>query len=100
MVDDNIENFKKHILERLSLSERLCVDEIFIRWYGLGSKCIKLDLPHYVQMDCKSYSGWKIQVTCYWRIIVMPKLNLVKCETADEAYATTNRTSPAWGVNH
>ena len=32
LVNDHIENFNRHRLERLSPSERLCVDEIFSRW--------------------------------------------------------------------
>ena len=58
LVNDHIENFNSHRLERLYTSERLCGDESFIRWYGLGGDWINLGLPHYVQMDRKPYAGW------------------------------------------
>ena len=39
-----------HRLTRLYTSERLCVYEIFRRWYGLVGDWINIGLPQYVQM--------------------------------------------------
>ena len=36
LVNDQIENFNRNILEKLSPSDTLCVDEIFRREYSLG----------------------------------------------------------------
>ena len=36
LVNDHIENFNKHRMERFSLSEILCVYESLRIWYGLG----------------------------------------------------------------
>ena len=36
LVNGHIENFNKHILASLSPLERIFLDEIFGRWYGLG----------------------------------------------------------------
>ena len=57
LINDQIENFNRHRLERLSISERLCVDERFISLYSSGGGCINLVLPHYMQMDCKPDAG-------------------------------------------
>ena len=61
LVNNHIENFNMRRLERFSPSYRLCVNEIFQRWYGLGGDWINLGLPHYVHMDLKQDSGFKIQ---------------------------------------
>ena len=81
-------------------SERLCVDEIFRIWYGLGGECINLSLPHYVQMDRKPYAGCKIQDICYERSMVVLNLKLVKGKAADEASTTENLNAPAEDDNY
>ena len=48
LVNDHIKKFNRHILERFSPSDRICVDEIFGRWYSLGDDWFNLGLPHYV----------------------------------------------------
>ena len=44
LVNDHIENFDRHRPERFSPSERICVDESFRRWYGLGGNWINLGM--------------------------------------------------------
>ena len=51
LVNEHIEISNKHILERLSPSERLCMDEIFNIWYGVVGDWVNLSLSRYVQMD-------------------------------------------------
>ena len=63
MVYDNIENSNNHRLERFSPSERIFMDEILIKWYGLLGEWINLGLPHYGQMGCEIDSGCKVQDT-------------------------------------
>ena len=87
--------FNKHRLERLSLSDRICVNESFSRWYSLGYYQINLGLSHHVQMDCKSDSGCKIQDNCFGSIIVMMKLKLVKGKAVYEAATAADGNSPA-----
>ena len=48
---------KCHIISRHSTSDRLCEDEIFSIWYGLGGDWINLGLPNYVNMDRNTDDG-------------------------------------------
>ena len=82
LVNNHNKKFNRHILEILCPSERLCVDEIFSRWYGLGGDWINLVLPHYVQTDCKSDTRYKVQDNFCGINMVMMKLTLVKDNTA------------------
>ena len=56
--------------------------EIFSRWFSLGGDLINIGLPYYVQMDHKTYDGFKIQDTYLVRIMVIIKLKSVKDNTA------------------
>ena len=56
-INEHIENFNNHRLTRSSNSDRIYVDEIFSRWYGLGGDWINLGLPHDVQMDSNTETG-------------------------------------------
>ena len=60
LVNGHIEEFNNYRLEWFYPSERLCVDDIFSRWYGLGGYLVNLGLSQYVQMDCKPADGFKI----------------------------------------
>ena len=100
LVNEHIENFNIHILARLYPSEKLYVDEIFIRWYRLGGDWVNLGLTHYVQMDHKPDYGCEIQETCFGSGMVMMKLELVKGNTAGEAAVTADGTEPSGDVKH
>ena len=47
-------------------SERLCVDESMIRWYGIGGPWMDMGLPHYVSIDRKPEDGFGVQKHCVW----------------------------------
>ena len=51
LVDDFIEEFNDYRSESYSHLDRLCVDELTSRWYGLGGHWIKIGLPKYVAME-------------------------------------------------
>ena len=89
-----------HILKRYSPPERLCVDEIFSRWYALGGDWTNLSLTHYVQMGLKPDSGCKIHDTCCGSRMVLVNLKCVNSNTKDEASSSENGIAPAGDVNH
>ena len=81
LINEHIKNLNKHIMERISPSERLCVDEIFRIWYGLGCDWTNISMSRYGQMYQKPDSGCKIQDTCCGRCILMQSLKLVMGKT-------------------
>ena len=76
------------------------MDESFSRWFGFGGDWFNLGLPHYVQMDCRPYSGCKIQDVFCERIMVMMKLKLLKNKYVYEDAASENGNEPAEDDNH
>ena len=70
------------------------MDEIFSIWYVLGGDWINLGLSHYMHMDHKPYSGWKINDTWCGIITFMLKLDLENGKTIDREEAAANGTSP------
>ena len=76
------------------------MDKIFSKWYGLGSDCINLILPHYVQMDCKTDAVCDIHDTFCVRSMVNMELNMVKGTTVNESAYNLNRTAFVGGINH
>lgn len=45
LVDDSIEAFNQHRSAFFYVSDQLCVDESFSRWYGQGGAWINMGLP-------------------------------------------------------
>ena len=78
LVDDFIEAFNDYRAESYRPSDRICVDELISRWYGLGVHWINIGLPNYVEMERKPENGCDIQDVCDGRSKVMICLNLVK----------------------
>ena len=78
----------EHRLERVTLSDLICVDESISRWYGLGGHWIDLGLPQYVAIDHKPENMCEIQDAACGRCSVMMRLELVT--TAEEEALTEN----------
>ena len=57
LVNYHIIKSNRHRLTRLFPSERRYVYGSFRRWYGLVGDWINIGLPHYAQMDHKTYYG-------------------------------------------
>jgi Transposase IS4 len=61
LIDDFIKAFNDHRASHMIVSDRLCVDESFSRWwYGMGGFYINIGLPCYISMDRKPEDGCKI----------------------------------------
>ena len=100
LANDHIEKINEHRMEILSPWERLCVGQKSSWCYRLRDIWTNLIMSRYVQMDCETNYGWKIQDNLCDKIISMLKLNLVKGKDSDEADIATNRTSPDRDVDH
>ena len=82
LINDFVEAFNDHRRRHVTPSERLCVDESMIRWYGIGGTWIDMGLPHYVSIDRKPEDGCKVQnIACGTTGIIL-KLEVVS--TADD----------------
>ena len=69
LVNYQIEKYNNYILAKFSPSYRICVDEIFSRWYGLGGEWVNLGLPEYMHMDCNPDDKCEIQNPFFGRIV-------------------------------
>ncbi len=96
LVDDFVDAFNRHREEFFTPSDRICVDESFSRWYGLGGFWINKGLPQYVSMDRKPEAGCELQDACCARSGVMLCLKLVK-SAQEEASGEQEEED---GLNH
>jgi len=78
LVENFVTAFNKYRSSNYSPSDRICVNESFSRWYGLGGHLVNYGLPNYVAMDKKPENGCEIQDTCDGRSKVMIQLKRVK----------------------
>ena len=62
----------------VKVSEDLCIDESFSRWYGLGGCWIQVGLPHYVAIDRKPENGCELWTLCDGRTGIMLSIEIVK----------------------
>jgi hypothetical protein len=85
LVPDFIRFFNEYRETQFVPSERICVDESMIRWYGMGGDWINTGLPMYVAMDRKPENGGEIQNACCADSGVMLRLRIVKTKTAETA---------------
>ena len=82
LINDFVEAFNDHRRRHVTPSERLCVDDSMIRWYGIGGAWIGMGLPHYVSIDRKPEDGCEGQnIACSTTGII---LRLEVVSTADD----------------
>jgi hypothetical protein len=67
LVDDFVTAFNEHCAAYALVSDRICVDESFSRWYGQGGSHINHGLPCYMSFDRKPEDGCEIQTSCNGR---------------------------------
>ena len=79
-MEDFVKNINKHRDKFYLACAVLCVDELMLRWYGLGMHWINIGLPMYIALDHKPDNGCEIQNCCNGRSGIMIKLRLVKFE--------------------
>ena len=78
LVDDFVTHFNSHRATNYFPSEKICVDESMVRWYGLGGDWINLGLPFYIALDRKPEDGCEIQDSCDGQSHIMMRLRIVK----------------------
>jgi hypothetical protein len=78
LIDDFIKAFNDNRASHMIVSDRLCVDESFRRWYGMGGSYNNIGLPCYISLDRKSEDGGKIWSCCDGRSGIMLQLKVVK----------------------
>ena len=83
LVDDFVVAFNKYNVKVfVRVSEDLCVDESFRRWYGFGGTWIQIGLPFYVSIDRKPGNDCEIWTMCDGRWQFMLSMEIVKDNTA------------------
>jgi Transposase IS4 len=85
LVNDFIQRFNAHRVQRFSPSDRICVDESMSRWYGAGRFWINVGLPQYIAIDRNPENGCEIQNAACGRSGVMMRLKLVKTPESGDA---------------
>jgi hypothetical protein len=85
LVSDFVRFFNDYRDRQFVPSEKICVDESMIRWYGIGGDWINAGLPMYVAMDRKPENGGEIQNACCAVSGVMLRLRIVKSKKAELA---------------
>jgi hypothetical protein len=83
-VDGYVDKLNKHMASKYTPSDKLCIDESFSKWYGLGGFWLNKGLPHYVSMERKPVDSCEIQTLADARSRVMMQLKLVKGKQAEE----------------
>jgi Transposase IS4 len=78
LIDDFINAFNDNRASHVIVSDRLCDDESFSRWYGMGGSYINIGLPCYISMDRKPEDGCEIWSCCDGRSGIMLQLKVVK----------------------
>ena len=78
LVDEFIKSINLHRQQNFAPSGKICVDELIIQWYGLGSGWICKGLPHFVAMDRKPNDGCEVQNSCCGESGIMMRLKIVK----------------------
>ncbi len=57
LVDGFVAKFNAYREQMYSPTHLICVDELMIRWYGLGGSYINIGLPQYMEMERKPEKG-------------------------------------------
>ena len=96
LVDDFVDAFNEHRRCYFFVSDRLCVDESFSRWYGQGGAWINMGLPCFIAFDRKPDDGCEIWSCCCGQTGVMVQLKLVKTQTQQQEDKETEDD----GTNH
>ena len=94
LIDDMIENFNNHRASRYYPSDKICVDESMVRWYGVGGDWINMGLPFYVALDRKPENGCEVQDSCDGKSGIMMRLKLVKKPEEEERYNAALAANP------
>jgi Transposase IS4 len=80
LIDNFVKAFKDNRAPQIMVLDRLCVDESFSRWYGMGGSYINIGLPCYISMDQKPDDGCETWSCCNGHTCtgVMLQLKIVK----------------------
>jgi hypothetical protein len=95
MIDDFVKNFNDHRASNYYPSDKICIDESIVRWYGLGGDWINIGLPFYVALDRKPENGCEIQDACDGRSCIMMRLKIVKKPEVEAAYQAAQQHEDA-----
>ncbi len=83
-VDGYMDRLNKHMASKYTPSGKLCIDESFSKWSGLGGFWLNKGLPHYISMERKPVDCCEIQTLADARSRVMMQMKLVKGKQAKE----------------
>lgn len=56
-----LDEIKEHRKAFVVLSERICVHDRILRWYGLGGECMSIGLHQYVAVERKAENGGELK---------------------------------------
>ena len=62
LVNDLINMFDNHCKANFHPANMFCVDELMVRWCGIGGDWINKGLPMYIAMDWKPKNGCEISL--------------------------------------
>ena len=100
LVQDFVDAINTHRALWYYVTDRICVDESFSRWYGQGGFWINHGLPMYVSYERKPDDGCEIWTCCDGRTGIMIRLILVKSSEEQEAEREMNTEQQEEQMNH
>ena len=102
LIDDFVKNFNDHRANSYYPSDKICVDESIIRWYGVGGDWINMGLPFYVALERKPENGCEVQNACDGKSGIMMRLKIVKKPETEALYvaAQTQATPSVEDLGH
>ena len=85
LIQDFVNAINNHRAAYVMVSDRICVDESFSRWYGHGGTWINIGVPNYVSYDRKPDDGCELWTCCDGRNGIMIGIKIVKSQSELES---------------
>jgi hypothetical protein len=100
LIEDFVKAINEHRAVYLLVSDRICVDESFSRWYGQGGFWINIGLPMYVSYERKPDDGCELWTCCDGRNGIMIQIKIVKSSAELEAERERDNVEDDGNLNH